>query len=149
MAACPFRRGRKIWISSGLRSLASGLREFPGFRRLDSFGIPWILSSEMSFFNGLRATLGPFLFLGGPFPGGSVERAARFGPKVAGAEASRRRQRPDKRRIMAVDIEKIVIGQWDQTNAAFPFWQGNVDSLSFHAKKCGRAWSWCARSIDP
>ena len=51
----------EIWISSGLRGGASGLRKSPGFGRLDLFGIPWILSSEMSLFNGLHATPGPFL----------------------------------------------------------------------------------------
>ncbi len=52
---------REIWISSGLRGGASGLRESPGFGRLDLFGIPWILSSEMSLLKGLHATPGPFL----------------------------------------------------------------------------------------
>ena len=51
---------REIWISSGLRGGASGLRESPGFGRLDLFGIPWI-PSEMSLFNGLHATPSPFL----------------------------------------------------------------------------------------
>ncbi len=76
-AAANGPRGRDIWISSGLRSRASGLRESPAFDRLDLFGIPWILSSEMSLFNGLQATRGQFYFLRGPFPRACVASARR------------------------------------------------------------------------
>ncbi len=58
----PGRRRGDIWISSGLRRDSAGLREFPGFGRLDFLGIPWILSSEMSLINGLRATSRRFFF---------------------------------------------------------------------------------------
>jgi hypothetical protein len=60
------------------RSLTLGLRKNPGFRRLDFLGFPWILSSEMSLFNGLRAAPEAFLFsLAPPFrneslPSGSL-----------------------------------------------------------------------------
>jgi hypothetical protein len=39
----------------------------PGFSTLDSLGIPWILSSEISLFNRLRATSGRFFLLGSSF----------------------------------------------------------------------------------
>ncbi len=38
-----------------------GAPRISGFWRLELFGFPWILSSEMSLFNGLHATPGPFL----------------------------------------------------------------------------------------
>ena len=56
------RPARDIWISSGVRGRAAQLRKNPGFGRLDSFGIPWILSSETSLFKDLRATPAGFLF---------------------------------------------------------------------------------------
>src|SRR5208282_1941088 len=43
----------------GLRSGASDLREKPPKGGVELFGIPWILSSEMSLFNGLWARPGP------------------------------------------------------------------------------------------
>jgi len=49
-----------IWISSGVRGVASRLRKFSGFGCLDSLGFPWILSTEMSLFKGLRASLREF-----------------------------------------------------------------------------------------
>src|SRR5208283_2649170 len=39
---------------------ASRLRKFSGFGCLDSLGFPWILSTEMSLFKGLRASLREF-----------------------------------------------------------------------------------------
>ncbi len=67
---------REIWISSGLRGGALGLCESPGFGRLDLFGIPWILSSEISLFNGLHATPGPFLIHAAPSPEAGQEDPA-------------------------------------------------------------------------
>src|SRR5208337_1872316 len=57
-----------IWISSGVRGAASRLRKFSGFGRLDFLGIPWILSTETSLFNGLRASAGDLFSSCGPFP---------------------------------------------------------------------------------
>ena len=64
----PGRRRGEIWISSGLRRDSAGLREFPGFGRLDFLGIPWILSTEMSVFKGLCAKAAEFYSSFGPSP---------------------------------------------------------------------------------
>ena len=66
-----------------LRSTQPCIRapQIPAFRRLELFGIPWILSSEMGLFNGLRATRGQFYFQGGPFPGACVAKAGRRRPE--------------------------------------------------------------------
>jgi hypothetical protein len=63
----PPRRAPLIWISSGLRGRAAQLRKNRPFGGLEMFGIPWILSSEMRDFNGLRATLGQKKFAFSPF----------------------------------------------------------------------------------
>src|SRR5208282_4385532 len=84
----------------------------------------------MSLFNGLRATPGQFLFLGGPFPPTSVARAGR--------RRSEGRRRTPRRAEKAWRAENHrgrhrngPIGHWDQTNAVFAFWQEIVDSARF------------------
>ena len=125
-----FPPARDIWISSGLRGGASQLRESPGFGRLDLFGIPWILSSEMSLFNGLQATPGPFLFFGGPFPQGPIV----FDPKVERTKAPRPAEEAGQAGDHGNRHRGGPIGHWDQTNAAFAFLQGIVDLAPFYAK---------------
>ena len=127
--------GRDIWISSGLRSRASGLRESPAFGRLDLFGIPWILSSEMSLFNGLQATWGQFYFSRGPFPPAmrrkgrpsSIRRSTAL-KRLAGAEKAGHAGDHGSRH------REVRSGHWDQTNAAFAFLQGIVDLAPFYTK---------------
>ena len=88
-----------------------GLRESPGFGRLDLFGIPWILSSEMSLFNGLHATPGPFLIHAAPSPRirsarpgrHSIRRSTALNPRVQAETAGRAG-------IMAIDIARVGLG---------------------------------------
>ena len=61
-------RGRPIWISLVLRGSGAQLRKNPYFLGLDSLGFPWILSSEMSLFNGLRANSAKKKFASAPSP---------------------------------------------------------------------------------
>ncbi len=137
------RRGlppaRVIWISSGLRGRASGLREFPAFGRLDLFGIPWILSSEMSLFNGLHATPGQFYFLGGPFPGRRHERPAVVNSKIDHTEPARRAEEARQVEDHSGQHRKGPIGHCDQANAVFAFWQEIVDSPRFLPNLGGRS----------
>ncbi len=125
--------GRDIWISSGLRSRASGLREFPGFGRLDLFGIPWNLSSEMSLFNGLRATPGPFFSLGGSFPRQRVEkRPVGFDSKLDRADAPRQAKAAGRAGNHGGRHREGSIWHSNQAKAVFAFLQGNVDSIPFY-----------------
>ena len=102
---------REIWISSGLRSRAWGSANSPGFGRLDLFGIPWILSSEMSLFNGLHATPGPFLIHAAPFPPKRDKKTRpSFDPTVDRAETPWPSGNRWARRIMAIDIARVGPG---------------------------------------
>ena len=106
---------RNIWISSGLRGRASGLREFAAFARLDLFGIPWILSSETSLFNGLQATRAEFYFKWPPPP-----------PHAPQAPERWPRQHPRRaERDHGIRHREGPIGHWDQTTAALPFFATN------------------------
>ncbi len=128
-------RARDIWISSGLRSGASGLRESPAFGRLDLFGIPWILSSEMSLFNGLQATWGRFYFSRGPFPSACVTKGRPS--SILSSTAMKRlagRKRPGALMDHGSRHREVRSGHWDQTNAVFAFWQGIVDWAPFYTK---------------
>ncbi len=111
-----------------------GLRESPGFGRLYSFGIPWILSSEMSLFNGLHATPGPFLIHAALPPKRktqcsgrhSIRRSTTLKPAPNGNRWTRRDHGNRHR--------KGRTGHWDETNAAFAFWQEIVDSAPHFTK---------------
>ena len=112
-----------------LRSTQRCIRapQIPAFRRLELFGFPWILSSEMGLFNGLRATWGQFYFQGGPFPGACVARPAAVDPKAARAEASSPGGKARRAGNHGSGHRRGPIGHWDQTNAVFAFWQEIVD----------------------
>ena len=97
---------RDIWISSGLRSLASGLREFPGFGGLELFGIPWILSSEMSLFNGLHATRGQKKFAR-PLSG---HRPRKWPPSIRTSTADEKHRRRKELEVVAVNVARIRSG---------------------------------------
>ena len=105
------------------------------FRRLDLFGIPWILSSEMSLFNGLRATWGRFYFRAA-LPRAHASQKGRP-PSIRRSAAPKHlagQKRPGAQKIMAVDRAKGPSGHWDQTNAVFAFWQEIVDLVPVYAK---------------
>ncbi len=130
---------RVIWISSGLRGRASGLREFPAFARLELFGIPWILSSEMSLFNGLHATPGQFYFQGGPFRRKASQSPAVVDSKIDPTEPARRAEEARQVEDHGGRHRKGPIGHWDQTNAVFAFWQEIVDTPRFLQNLGGRS----------
>src|SRR5208283_1120701 len=83
------RSTRSIWISSGLRGGASGVREKPAGRGLECLGIPWIPSSESGLFKWLRGgpgrknLAGPPPRLGAPPPRDRVRpvRSSARGPR--------------------------------------------------------------------
>ncbi len=116
-----------------------GLRESPGFGRLDLFGIPWILSSEMSLFNGLHATPGPFLIHAAPSPL-NQERKTRpsFDPKVGRAETPRQAETAGRAGIMAIDIARAEPGIGMKLTPPSLFGKKLSTQRSF--KKCSRRW---------
>ena len=75
------RAARPVSFASGLGFLGGWLfrRQSPRFRALDFLGFPWILSSEMSLFNGLRWIFEINFFM------------ARFGPRGGAAGPADRR----------------------------------------------------------
>ena len=116
-----------------LRSTQRCIRapQIPAFRRLDLFGIPWILSSEMGLFNGLRATRGQFYFLGAPSREQASQAPAAVAPKADPDETPRRAEKPWRAGNYGSRHRNGPIRHWDQTNATFSFWQENVDSARF------------------
>ena len=108
--SCAGALRREIWISSGLRGGASGLRESPGFGRLDLFGIPWILSSEMSLFNGLHATPGAFLIHAAPSPQSEAQDPAVIRSEGRRAEPHGPAETAGRAGIMAIDIARVGPG---------------------------------------
>ncbi len=97
----------------------------PGFWTLDLFGIPWILSSEMSLFNGLRARRAIFIFRG------RLSLSLRRKGRQASVRRSAGRARDHGGRRRGSPVQ-----HWDQPNAAFAFLQAIVDSTPF----CTRFW---------
>ncbi len=77
---------------------------------MDLFGIPWILSSEMSLFNGLHATPGPFLIHAAPSPQSGAQFRPSFDPKADRAEALGQAETAGRARIMAIDIVGTGLG---------------------------------------
>ncbi len=112
-----------------LRSTQRCIRapRIPAFRRLDLFGIPWILSSEMSLFNGLQATRGQINLLGGPFPAGGCKRGPSSTRRSSALKLLAGRKRLGALRDHGSRHRAGPIGDCDQTNADFGFLQGIVD----------------------
>ena len=132
--SCP---ARDIWISSGLRSGASGLRESPAFRPV---GFVWnsldsLVRNEP--FQWVTSDLGPILFFGGPVPPRSVTRAV-VDPKVDRDETPRRAEKAGRAGDHGSRHREVRSGHWDQTNAAFAFLQGIVDLAPFYTRNSTR-----------
>ena len=93
-ALAPVPSGARFGFPQVYAVRASGLRESPGFGRLDLFGIPWILSSEMSLFNGLHATPGPFLIHAALSPEAGARRPGRHSIRRSTALKPLAKQKP-------------------------------------------------------
>ena len=106
-----------------------GLRELPGFGRLDLFGIPWILSVRNEPFQWVTRDPRPIFNSCGPFPRSGRRRPGRPSiPKVDRAEPLVPSRNRRARRDHGNRDRKGRTEHWDQTNAVFAFWQEIVDS---------------------
>ena len=138
---------RRIGPKGRLESRAL-LRRFPQVRDLDflrstrryigapqisgfwTVGLVWNssdLSSEMSLFNGLHATPGPFLIHAALSPqSGDTNTRLSFDPKVDRAETLGEAETAGRAKTRQ-STSQGPNEHWDETNAAFAFWQEIVE----------------------